>query len=164
MRNLYGAGPLHLLALIASLLICGAALVGWFDDSGTGSEQILVWFVGAIIGHDLVLLPLYSLLDRIASGGGPPVNPVARAAVVAPARSPGWVYVRIPALLSGLIGLVFAPEILRLGNSTFRAASGMTQDIYLSRFLLICGVLFAGSAVAYAVSARRAHRRSGYDP
>ena len=38
------------------------------------------------------------------------------------------------------------------------AASGMTQDVYLSRFLLTCGVLFAGSGIAYAVSLGRAHR------
>lgn len=160
-RRLYGAGPLHLTALIASLLISGAALVGWFDDTGRSTEKILIWFVGAIVGHDVVLLPLYSLLDRIAFGSGPSTNPVARPAVIPPARSRGWVYVRVPALLSGLLAVVFFPEILRLGNSTFHAASGMNQDVYLARFLLTCSVLFVGSAVAYAVSLRRAGRTAG---
>ena len=72
-----------------------------------------------------------------------------------------WAYVRIPALLSGLLFLVFFPEILRLGDRTFYTASGLHQDVYLVRYLLICGVLFALSAVAYAVSvgARRAAAR-----
>jgi len=155
-RQLYGAEPLHLLALIASLLIAGAAVVGWFDNVGSITENILIWFVGAIIGHDLVLVPLYSLLDRVAFGAfearslATPATP--------PQRAPGWVYVRVPALLSGLLALVFFPEILRLGNATFRAASGMTQDVYLSRFLLTCGVLFVVSGIAYAVSLSQARR------
>jgi hypothetical protein len=167
-RRVYGASPLHLLALFASLLICGAALAGWFDDTGTSTERILIWFVGAIVGHDLVLVPLYSLLDRIAFGafggrGSPVLAPARAPAGAAPERSPGWVYVRVPAMLSGLLGLVFFPEILRLGNQTFHAASGMTQDVYLVRFLLTCGGLFAISAVAYAVSVGRARRAAGAD-
>jgi hypothetical protein len=122
-RRAYGASPLHLLALIASLLIAAAAGVGWINSVGSQTARIMIWFVGAIIGHDLILLPLYSLLDRIAFGAlggragaaGPPLE-----------RSPGWVYVRVPALLSGLLALVFFPEILRLGNGTFHTASGMT--------------------------------------
>jgi hypothetical protein len=189
LRQVYGAGPLHLLALIASLLIAGAAVAGWFHNQGSITERILIWFIGAIVGHDLVLLPLYSVLDRVASSASrrplaapaaasaapaaapaaalaapaaalaaPAAAPAAPAAASVPVRSPGWVYVRIPALLSGLLALVFFPEILRLGNQTFHTASGMTQDVYVSRFLLTCGVLFAGSALAYAVSLARAAR------
>ena len=62
---------------------------------------------------------------------------------------------RIPALLSGLLLLVFFPEIFRLGDSTFFAASGFHQRVYLVRYLLTCGVLFAVSGLAYAVSLRR---------
>lgn len=158
-RRAYGAGPLHLVALVASLLIAGAAVAGWFDNAGSIVVRILIWFVGAIIGHDLVLLPLYSLLDRIAFG-----SPDHRRIAVTPERSPGWVYVRVPALLSGLLALVFFPEILRLGNDTFHTASGLTQDVYLSRFLLTCGVLFVGSGIAYAVSLGRARRQATVSP
>ncbi len=77
----------------------------------------------------------------------------------ATAQVPRWVYVRIPALFSGLLILVFFPEALRLGNPTFQAASGMTQDVYLSRLLLTCGAAFALSGLAYAISAGR--RRAG---
>ncbi|MHB8659620.1 MAG: hypothetical protein ACYC91_17050 [Solirubrobacteraceae bacterium] len=149
-RGAYGAGPLHLLALLASLLIAGIAVAGWFDNTGSILRQILIWFIGAIIGHDLVLLPLYSMLDRIAFGALPDRRPDAPRQ-----RSPGWVYVRVPAGLCGLIFLVFFAEILRLGNDTFHTASGLSQNVYLSRFLITCAGLFTLSALAYAFSLRR---------
>lgn len=153
-RSLYGAGPLHLLALLASFAIAGAAVVGWFQrprDVG----NVLVWFVAAIVIHDLVLLPLYSLLDRIAFGlRRERVDGAQRATVfrlVDPAA-----YVRIPAILSGLLLIVFFPVIFRLGDATQRAASGFGQSVYLSRWLLVSGVMFALSGLAYAVAVARA--------
>ncbi len=68
LRALYGAGPLHLLALLAGFAIAGAAVVGWFQRP-RDVVNVLEWFAAAIVIHDLVLLPLYSLLDRIAFGG-----------------------------------------------------------------------------------------------
>ena len=56
-------------------------------------------------------------------------------------RARGWVYVRVPALLSGLLFLVFFPEILGLGDQTFHTASGLHQDVYLARWLLTCGAV-----------------------
>ncbi len=164
-RRGYGDGPLHLLALIASLLISGAAVIGWFDSFTTPDiVRILIWFLGAIVAHDLILLPIYSLLDRGAlRASGHPHHRAAPAwapADPAPERTPGWVYVRVPALLSGLLVLVFFPEALRLGNATFQAASGMTQDVYLSRLLLTCGALFVISGIVYAIDAGRARRGS----
>lgn len=141
-RRLYGASPLHLLALTACLLVGVAALVGLFDSfPGPTALKVLAWFVGAVIAHDLVLLPLYSLLDRVA------LSRPRRSAVP---------YVRVPALLSGLLFLVFFPEILRLGDRTFFAASGFHQRVFLVRYLLTCAALFAISGVAYAISLRRA--------
>lgn len=163
-RRGYGAGPLHLLALVASLLISGAAVLGWFDSFTTPDiVRILIWFLGAIVAHDLILLPIYSLLDRGAlHASGHPHRPAAavRAPAEPPGRTPGWVYVRVPALLSGLLVLVFFPEALRLGNPTFQAASGMTQDVYLSRLLLTCAALFVISGVAYAINTGRVRRGS----
>ena len=151
-RRLYGDSPLHLLALIACLLIAGAAIAGWFDSfPGPTTVKILEWFLAAIVAHDLVLLPLYSLLDRIAFGaiGGQ------RRAAPSPERVPGFVYLRVPAMLSGLLGLVFFPEILRLGDSTFFVASGFHQRVFLARYLLTCAALFALAGLAYAVSLAR---------
>src|SRR5947209_20603572 len=120
-RRLYGDSPLHLLAFTACLLVAAAAVVGWFESfPGPTVLRILEWFAAAIVAHDLVVLPLYSLLDRIAFGA------VHRRSAPAPARerAHGLVYVRVPVLLSGLVLLVFLPEILRLGDQSFYIASG----------------------------------------
>src|SRR5436305_508983 len=149
-RSLYGADPLHLLALVASLLIAGAAITGWFQSfPGAIAVKIVAWFLAAIVAHDLVLLPFYSLLDRIAFGPRH-VHRSRRA----PRRASDVNYLRIPAVLSGLLFLVFFPEILRLGDHAFFVASGLHQRAFLVRYLLVCAVLFALSAVAYAVKLR----------
>lgn len=153
-RALYGAGPLHLLALLASFAIAGAAVVGWFQrprDVG----NVLVWFAAAIVVHDLVLLPLYSLLDRIAFGLRRERIDGAQRATVLSLVDP-TPYLRIPAILSGLLLIVFFPVIFRLGDATQRAASGFGQSVYLSRWLLTTGVMFALSGLAYAVAVARA--------
>ena len=119
-RRLYGESPLHLLALIASLLIAGAAIAGWFASfTGPTIVNVLVWFLGAIVAHDLFLVPLYSALDRIAFG-----RRSGRRLPAPAARPSGVAYVRIPAMLSALVFLVFFPEILRLGDHAFFSASG----------------------------------------
>jgi hypothetical protein len=154
-RRLYGADPLHLLALLASFTVSAAAIVRWFDFSGPDTIRVLVWFAGAIVAHDLVLLPFYSLLDRVAFGRRDPGG-------AAPAQPGGIAYLRIPALLSGLLLLVFYPEIFRLGAGTFHTASGQTQNIYLARWLLASGAMFGVSAIAWAAAnARRRLSRAG---
>lgn len=150
-RRLYGDSQLHLVVGVACLLVAGAAVAGWFDAfPGPTAVKILEWFVVAIVAHDLVGVPLYSLLDRIAFGpfgegrkGSPPQ------------RVPGFVYVRIPALLSGLLLLVFFPEVFRIGDATFFAASGLHQRVFLARYLITCGALFGLSGFAYAVRLAR---------
>ncbi len=155
-RRVYGATPLHLLGLLASLLIAGAGVVGWFDSfQGPDVVRILVWVLGAALAHDLILLPLYTLLDRIAFG-----TRHNRRAATPPRGAGGWTYVRVPALLSGLLVLVFFPEAFQLGNATFRAASGFSQEVYLARLLATCGALFALSGLAYAVALGRRRRRA----
>jgi hypothetical protein len=156
-RRHYGASPLHLLGLLASLAVAGLAMAGWFDKPLPSVERVLIWFAAAIVAHDLVLLPLYSLVDRL---GLRLTRPRGEAAADPPdlgrlsaerVRAPGWVYIRVPLLLSGLLLLVFVPEILRLGNSTFKVASGQSQHVYLLRYLLACVALFACSALAYVL-------------
>jgi hypothetical protein len=152
--RVYGEGPLHLLVVVASFAIAAAAVVGWFERS-SDVVGVLAWFIAAIVAHDLVLLPLYSLLDRIAFGRSAGRVPRGSGFAVDPAP-----YVRVPAMLSGLLLLVFFPSIFKLGDSTFRIASGMSQSGYLARWLAAAGVMFALSAVAYAVALRRARRRA----
>lgn len=59
--------PLQLLLLACSFALAGYAGVrlpanDWF--------QVALWFVGAALVHDLVLLPLYAVADRYPSATG----------------------------------------------------------------------------------------------
>jgi hypothetical protein len=149
-RKAYGASPLHLLALLASLAFAGYAALALFQ---LDVKSVLVWFLVALIGHDLILLPLYTLLDRIAFGDD------RRRAHAARARVPAGTFLKVPALLSGLLALVFAPEILALGTS-YRSLTGRGEGVYLGRWLAVTGAMFALSGLAYAIALRRARRAS----
>jgi Na+/melibiose symporter-like transporter len=141
-RARYGAGPGHLLLLLASFAITGAAVIGWFQRP-RDLERVLIWFVAAVLLHDLVLLPLYSLLDRLT---------IARL----PRRS--IAYVRVPAIVSGLLLLVLFPTILGYGARGEFRASGIPEHGFLFRWLVLTGVLFTLSGLAYALAAvRRGH-------
>jgi hypothetical protein len=144
-RRWYGAGPLHLLALLACFALAAAAALHVGQDPLR--LRYAVWFVGAAIAHDLLLFPLYALLDRSAG------------ALVRRRRpdAPGSVnFLRVPALLSGLLLLVFAPVIFRRSEGSYGVASGLDQQVFLGRWLAVTGVLFLASAVLYAVRGRRA--------
>jgi hypothetical protein len=139
LRARYGAGPGHLLLLAVSFAIAGAAVAGWFQRS-RDLEGVLIWFAAAIALHDFVLLPIYTLLDRLTIAH-------------LPARSSA--YVRVPAIISGLLLLVLFPTILGFGAHTEHAASGITEHGYLERWLLLSAGLFLISTVAYAFGLRR---------
>jgi hypothetical protein len=158
-RDRYGAGPMHLIGLLASLLVAAAAVKGWFERPPSSTIRILIWFAGAIVAHDLLVLPTYSALDRLARRRE--IKRLRRGPYIQPTHPPGWVYIRLPLLLSALLLLVFGAEILRAGNSTFQVASGLSQNVYLVRYLVACAVLFAISGIAYVVS--RVRLRSATD-
>ncbi|HZE01501.1 MAG TPA: hypothetical protein VE155_07025, partial [Pseudonocardiaceae bacterium] len=54
----YGAHLLHLLALVACFALTG--YVGTRLVSDPGVVRIGIWLAAAVIGHDLVLFPLYA--------------------------------------------------------------------------------------------------------
>ena len=140
MRRRYGAGPLHLLALIASFALAAAALAHFLD---TGAPiNLLAWFVGAIVGHDLILFPLYTGLDRLAGRAEPST------------RVPVVNHIRVPAVLSGLLLLVYFPLILRLSAPVYEKATALNPQVYLGRWLAITAGLFLISAIAYAIRLR----------
>src|ERR1700729_3871601 len=61
-RHWYGAHPLHLLALLAAFALAGYAVRAVI---ATGQFRgFAIWFAVAIIGHDLLLFPLYTLADQ----------------------------------------------------------------------------------------------------
>jgi hypothetical protein len=133
----YGASPLHLLAHLALLPLAGWALLQILDLRTAG--RVLLWLAGAVIAHDLVLLPLSTLLDRAAQRAlpGSAVN-----------------YVRVPGGLALLLGLVFFGEISGRSDPAFSRASGLHMQGALGRWLLACAVLFAVAAVAYFARGR----------
>jgi hypothetical protein len=139
LRARYGAGPAHLLASIASLAIAGAAVVGW-TQRPRDLPHVLIWFGAAIFVHDIVLLPVYSLVDGLTLRRLP-----ARAAT----------YIRVPALISGLVLAVVFPTVFGFGDRTEYAASGIAEHGYLARWLLLTGVLFGLSGLGYAVGSKR---------
>jgi hypothetical protein len=151
LRRLYGSHPLHLLTLMAGFALLGYALATvrpvtlW--NPNTWWQSIAVWFAVAIIAHDLVLFPIYALIDRLLLYSRH-----------IPAPIPVLNHVRVPALASGLTLLLFLPGIIEQGAPTYLAATGQTQQPFLGRWLLLTAALFATSAVVYTVRlvARRA--------
>lgn len=143
-RQAIPAGSLRpLLLLTFGFLVAGAAVAGWIQRP-KDLEGVLIWFAAAIVGHDLVLLPVYSLMDRITLGWLP--NGAAP-------------YIRVPALVSGLVLLVLFPTILGFGAHTFHNASGLTEHGYLVRWLLLTAALFGLSAAAATYRGWRARSR-----
>ncbi len=141
LRRWYGEGPLHLLLMVSSFALAGYAGVRLLDGD---TFMILVWFVGAALVHDLVLVPLYSAADRALRAPFP--------------RRPGPVgFVRVPLLLSGLLLLMWWPLITR-HTERYEPASGMSPDRFLGNWLLITAALFTVSALWLVVRTVRAHR------
>jgi hypothetical protein len=145
----YGADPLHLLALVACFALAGYA-ASRVVAAGIW-VGFVVWFVGAALIHDLLLFPLYAIAD-VAAQHLPWYRRRSPAAVRWP---PGINYLRVPAGLSGLLLLVWFPLVLRLSAGRYKASTALSPSPYLGRWLLVTGVLFAGSALAYALRLRR---------
>ncbi|MFC9653325.1 MULTISPECIES: hypothetical protein [unclassified Streptomyces] len=132
-RRLYGESPGQLLLLLASFALCGYAGVRLLAGDW---PLILLWFVGAAVLHDLVLVPLYSLGDRAVRALSRPRRPVPRVGVN---------HVRVPAFLSLLLLLVYWPLVLRTPEP-YEPATGLDIDVFLGRWLLITAALFLLSA------------------
>jgi|SoiMethySBSTD1v2_1073268.scaffolds.fasta_scaffold1121093_2 hypothetical protein len=139
MRARYGASPIHLLAHLILLPIVGWALLSVLDFRA--ASNVVLWFVAAVILHDLILLPAYSALDRLAQKTTP------RTVVN---------YVRVPAGLSLLMLLVFWSTIRGKGDGNFHYTSGLNYEGYFGRWLLVSAGLFAISGATFLA------RRGGF--
>jgi hypothetical protein len=144
MRRRYGASRRHLLAHVATLAAIAYALVQAFQPRFAPKPfNLALWLIAGALLHDLVLLPAYSAVDAGLR------------------RVPGRAanFVRVPAMLSGITLLVYAPRILdRQPQNTVRSLGHPPAD-YLGRWLALTAALFALSGLAYAVRAARAARR-----
>ncbi len=145
-RRFYGANPSHLLALLAGAVLAGYAVS--FVATESMATWMLIWFVGALVAHDLILFPIYAMADRSLLVGRWVRQRVTRGHEP---RVPAINHLRVPALGSGLLLLVFLPVITGQGESAYVTATGMNTDPYLQRWLWIAGAMFAISAVIYAI-------------
>lgn len=132
--------PFQLLLLGCSFALAGYAGVRLLEGDWFG---VALWFVGAALLHDLVLLPLYAVADRAV------VKAAGR-------RRERVLYVRVPAALSGLLLLVWFPLISGRVADRYASATGLSADGFLGRWLLVTAVLFGGSAVLFVLRMRRA--------
>lgn len=131
LRRWYGDGLVHLVVLLASFAVAGYAGVRLLNGDWFG---ILIWFVGAALLHDLLLVPLYALADRVVRA----VPGVRRLSLTNT--------VRVPAALSGLLLLVWFPLILGQA-ARYERSTGLPGGVFLTRWLLITAALFALSAL-----------------
>jgi hypothetical protein len=144
-RRQYGAHPAHALLLLASFVPAALALTQLLDERRI---DVAKWLVGSAVLHDALLLPAYVLVDA--------------AAVALWRRHPGpvaWLnFVRVPGAVSGMLFLVYSPEILGKAES-FQQKTGRSTDPYLAHWLLVTAILAAGSAVWYLARLAVVRRR-----
>ncbi|MFF3214414.1 hypothetical protein ACFYYB_27610 [Streptomyces sp. NPDC002886] len=144
-RRRYGASPLHLLLTLACFALALYAGIRLLKGDTLG---VAIWFVGAALLHDLVLLPAYSLTDRAAQlflrGRSTEPGSVPR---------PSVNHLRVPAFVSGVLFLVWWPLILQQGGH-YTAYTALSADGFLARWLLITAGLFIASAIVWLVRTR----------
>ncbi len=147
-KRWYGANPLHLLTLIGCFALAWYAGAGLLHAKPVG---VAVWFAGAVIGHDLILMPLYALADKSVTTvfrHRPPKLPTVP-----------WInYLRVPVVLSGILLLMWFPLIFKI-PSHFPRYTDLSLDPYLGHWLTVTGALFLLSAVAFAVRLRPGRER-----
>lgn len=136
--------PLQILLLACSFALAGYAGVRLLADDWFG---VVLWFVGAALLHDLVLVPVYSAADRA----------LVRTLGAAGHRE-RTLYVRVPAALSCLLLLVWFPLISGRVADRYRSDTALSGEGFLSRWLLVSAVLFGASAVLLVLRSRRARK------
>ncbi len=157
----YGSSPLHLAVAGAAFLI--AAYAGFRALQKGPALSQGEWFLGAILLHDMVLIPVYSavliglfyVIGGRAAREGTPLSRV-RLLVLN--------HLRVPAGLALLLLLVFFPLVLGLSESGLMGVSGLSTEPYLPRFLFLTLALFAISAALLALRLLRGRRGASSAP
>jgi hypothetical protein len=143
-RLRYGAPAWHLAGHAITFAVIAYALSRLLQPSVGRPATVVVWLLAGAALHDLVFLPLYSLADRIARAvGGRAVN-----------------HLRVPAVISGVLLLVYFPLILGKAPAAYDRNTGRPPPDYLARWLVITGGLFVASGLVWAARSVRRHRRS----
>lgn len=137
LRTRYGAGPAHLVAVLAGTTLAVLALGPLLEER---PRDVAGWFIGSAIAHDLVLLPVYVGLDAL----------LVRAWRRRPGRVAWLNFVRFPMAISAVAFLVWSPLITRQAEQ-FEGATGRSTDPYLSRWLAVTAVLAGISLLCWAI-------------
>jgi hypothetical protein len=146
-RRRYGASPLHLAGHLVVFAIAALALE---RIASTGSVvKLIALYVGFVVAHDLVLVPVYSLLDRAAR------TALARVPVRKRGAVPRINHVRVPAFISGVLLIIYFPLISGKAANGYLLSSGHSPSGYLRNWLLISVALFLGSGLIYAARVGR---------
>jgi len=144
----YGASPAHLAGHLALLALAFWAISTMLDMRAAGNW--VLWLVAAAILHDLLLLPLYAVPDRLL------------ARVVAGRRAPRVPvinHLRVPVAVSGVLLLVSFPLVLERAPGNIARVAGFTPSGYLTAWLGLSAAAFALSAAVYGVRLLRVARR-----
>ncbi|MDO9408336.1 hypothetical protein [Patulibacter sp.] len=173
-RRSYGASPLHLLLHLAAIALIAWALSQAFDSRYEAAYvNLAIWLVGGAVLNDFVALPLYVGLDRLARGAWSLVAGDAQArAARRPAEGrtrrlpalPGNGHVRFPLVMSGVLLLVYFPNITHKAPIGHRLSTGLQeQPDFAGRWLAITAGLLIGSAVLYGLRVLLHARRERRD-
>ncbi|WP_428342531.1 hypothetical protein [Mycobacterium sp.] len=159
-RKVYGSHPLHLLTMLAGFALFGYVVVTatpstLWKPEGAWWHSMAVWFLAAFLAHDLVVFPIYALIDRILGTRD------SRSLIHGERRVPVRNYVRVPALGSGLLLIIFFPGIIRQGASLYSDDTGLTQEPFVGRWLMLTAIMFGVSALAYGIRSVLLARRTG---
>jgi hypothetical protein len=135
-RRRYGASPLHLLGHVAAIAAAVFAVAQVLDPRFSHPVNYFAWLLLGAALHDLLLLPLYSVLD-------------AGARLLVGERAVN--YVRFPVVVSAVLFLVYFPLIVGNGRENYVRASGHAPPDYLGRWLAITAGLLVVSALLAVV-------------
>jgi hypothetical protein len=144
-------GPLGVAAHLAVIALAAFAVSRTIEVASTDDLNFLIWLVAGAMLHDIVLLPLYSLVDLISRlvMADHPLRRIHAAN-----------HVRFPAAISLVVLLVYAPTILDRNPGTFERLSGRPQATDpLEAWLWITLALFLVSGAALAIRLLLDHRR-----
>lgn len=147
-RRRYGASPLH---LAGHLIVFAIAAFAIDRIASTASlAKLIALYVGLVIAHDLVFVPTYSILDRVTRAA------LARLPAPGSAGVPRINHVRVPAFVSGVLLIIYAPLISGKAANGYFLSSDHYPEGYLRNWLLISAGLFLGSGLIYALRVGRA--------
>ena len=149
-KKVYGESPLHLLGQLVAFGIAAYAFTQIIDVASTDNLSLAIWFLGGALLHDLLFVPIYLVLDLIARLGLQD-HALRRVRAIN--------HIRFPVAISGVMFFMFFPLILGKNEGIFERTAGEPNPDYFQRWLLITVVVFAVSALAYAVRLRREARR-----